>query len=245
MKQEERLDRIVEILRTQSLLTVQDICDLFQVSRDTARRDLVLLEEQGRITRTRGGAVSPDVRSFGSRQQANEAAKKAIARAASAYVKDGDVIFMDTSTTVASMAEFIADKEMTVITHSLPIARSLASLKHAEVYMLGGRIHKEDHFVSGSMVLNMLDLFRADLALMGTCGIYEGEIVVMDAEDAQIKQRMIARSEQVLLLTDRSKIGLKMPYRVGSLEEVDVLITDLESEGNDWGGIRPRRIQRV
>ncbi|UUZ84271.1 DeoR family transcriptional regulator [Paenibacillus sp. P26] len=59
LKQEERLDRIVEILRTQSLLTVQDICDLFQVSRDTARRDLVLLEEQGRITRTRGEPSLP------------------------------------------------------------------------------------------------------------------------------------------------------------------------------------------
>ncbi|QYR22665.1 DeoR/GlpR family DNA-binding transcription regulator [Paenibacillus sp. sptzw28] len=245
MKQEERLDQIAEILSRQSLLTVQDICELFHVSRDTARRDLVLLEEQGRITRTRGGAVSPKVRSFSSRHLDNELTKKKIARAASSYIQEGDVIFMDSSTTVSYLSEFISDMKLTVITASLHIAQSLARMKHVEVYLPGGKLNKEEHFVQGSMVIKMLELFRADLALLGTCGIHEGEVVVIDAEDCLVKQQMISRSEKVLLLTDHSKVGLKMPFCVSPLKDIDVLITDSDTGENRLGLSRPKHIEWV
>lgn len=245
MNQEERLNRIVEILDRQSMLTVRDLCAMFGISRDTARRDLVLLEEQGRITRTRGGAVPRAVRAFRSRQQDNESIKKKIARAASAYIKEGDVIFMDTSTTVYHVTEFIGDKKVTIITHSLYIAQHLAHVTQAEIFLLGGKLNKREQFVSGSMVLNMLEHFRADLALLGTCGIYEDEIAVREAEDSLIKRKMIARSNKTLLLADHSKIGLHMPYSVCSLRDIDVLISNTDPKEHWKGSSRPRHIERV
>jgi DeoR/GlpR family transcriptional regulator of sugar metabolism len=245
LRREERLERIAGILGRQSLLTVQDICELFGVSRDTARRDLVLLEEQGRITRTRGGAVSNTVRTFDSRQQDNELTKKKIAGAASEHIKDGDVIFMDTSTTVYYVSDYIADTKVTIVTQSLYIAQHFGHLKHADIFLLGGKLNKDDHFVYGSMVHNMLEHFRADVALLGTCGIYDGETAVRHAEDAMLKRKMMARSDKVLLLADSSKFGVKMPYSVSPLEQIDVLVTDADPVPHLAGPSRPKAIERV
>jgi len=248
MDQNARLDVIAQWLQTQPLITVSDICERFGVSRDTARRDLVKLQEQGRITRARGGAAPAAVPDFRQRQDERAESKRGLAAAAASYIRDGATVFLDASTTVSYLAEFVKEKRLTVVTASVPIARSFAELEGTDVYTLGGRMNKRDLYASGSMVIAMLDYFRADVALLGACGVYRGEMTVQDAEDAMIKQKMIARSDEVLLLADRTKLGMRLPFSVGALEDVDVLLTDAPAEAVHQakaGGAAPKHIHTV
>jgi len=226
--QETRLSLIEDMTKTMALVTVQNICDTFQVSRDTARRDLVKLEQQGRITRTRGGAVSSTIQTYVQRKEESGDLKRKLAKAASSLPKDGDLLFMDSSTSVACMAEFIGDRALTIVTHSLHIAQAFSHSPKVELILLGGRLHSRDQYVYGSAALDALEQYRADCFFTGACGIDEGEITGVHLEDALIKQKMIARSRNVVMLADHSKMNVNFPFRIGRLEEVDILFTDRE-----------------
>ncbi|MDP4097929.1 DeoR/GlpR family DNA-binding transcription regulator [Paenibacillus sp. P96] len=245
MDQLQRLSQIVEMTNTMALVTVQDICDTFQVSRDTARRDLVKLEEQGKITRTRGGAVSATIQTYVQRKEENGVTKRKLAKAAASYVQNGDVLFMDSSTSVAALAEFLIEKSLTVVTHSLHIAQCFGNLPRTEIIIPGGRFNPEEQFVYGTDALAALDRFRANCFFTGACGLDDGEITAANLEDALIKQKMMSRARQVFLLADHTKINVNYPYKVGHLEEIDILFTDREISPRLHVSARPKHIQVV
>ncbi|WP_334074402.1 MULTISPECIES: DeoR/GlpR family DNA-binding transcription regulator [Paenibacillus] len=245
MDQETRLSLIEDMTKTMALVTVQNICDTFQVSRDTARRDLVKLEQQGRITRTRGGAVSSTIQTYVRRKEDSGDIKRKLAQAASPLPKDGDLLFMDSSTSVALLAEFIGDRALTIVTHSLHISQAFSHLPKVELVLLGGRLHPRDQYVYGSSALDALDQYRADWFFTGACGIEEGEITGVHWEDALIKRKMIARSRNVIMLADHSKWNVDFPYKVGRLEEVDILFTDRELPLTAGTASKPKEIYVV
>ena len=102
MFQEERLFSILEYLKSNKRISVDLICELYEVSRDTARRDMVKFEEQGSIVRTRGGAILPtlskEVGNYDQRLQEESSSKLTIGKTAAALVQDGDYLMMDAST---------------------------------------------------------------------------------------------------------------------------------------------------
>src|SRR5690625_854301 len=121
--QDERLVYIMEFLRKHKRISVEQICSLFQVSRDTARRDIVKLEKEKSIIRTRGGAILPAVHhvveNYSRRLKIVSEEKKIIGRKASSLIHPDDRIILDTSTTVQSCAEQIDNIDCTVIAISI------------------------------------------------------------------------------------------------------------------------------
>ncbi|MBP1154592.1 MULTISPECIES: DeoR/GlpR family DNA-binding transcription regulator [unclassified Paenibacillus] len=234
MYQEERLIAILEYIRQHQRISVEDICELFQVSRDTARRDIVKLEEQGQILRTRGGAIwrglNKDVSGYGDRLQEEPAVKRAIGRLAASLVQTGDYLFMDASTTVMNAAAELRTDGHVVVTNSIDIAGILSQKPGITVHLLGGVVDSRHRFIYGARTLEMLRDYQADKLIIGTSGITPDGLTNPFEEEGYVMKEMMKRSDQVIVLADHTKFGLRQFYRVAGLESIDILITDREPE---------------
>ncbi len=230
MYQEERMLAILDHLKKHGRISVDQICELFQVSRDTARRDLVKLEEEEAVTRTRGGAVLPQLRheiqSYHDRLKVVSKEKQRIGKMAAGYVNAGDVVILDASTTVQSCAEFLIEKQATVITNSIHQADILSSGSHIDIHLLGGKLEKDHRFLYGSAVVEKVATYNADIAFIGVIGISEQGLTIAHEEDGMVKRKMIQQSQYVIALADNSKFYRSEFFTFAHLEDIDLIITD-------------------
>jgi DeoR family transcriptional regulator, carbon catabolite repression regulator len=228
--QEERLISIVNYLKSNKRITVDLICELYEVSRDTARRDMVKLEEQGQIIRTRGGAILPtlskEVGNYEQRLQAEPSSKLTIGKAAAALMQDGDYLMMDASTTVLHAATALSSKHNVVVTSSIEIAAILTRKEDTIIHILGGVLDNKHHSVYGAKAIEMLNDYHVDKLFIGTCGITEEGLSAPNEEDSYLVREMMQHADQVIVLADHSKFGKRLFHRVVGFDSIDILITD-------------------
>ncbi|MCZ8518359.1 MULTISPECIES: DeoR/GlpR family DNA-binding transcription regulator [Paenibacillus] len=236
MYQEERLLAILQHMQHHHRISVEDICELFQVSRDTARRDIVKLEEQGQILRTRGGALLPtlnkDVPRFDDRLHSEKEVKEEIGRTAASLIQNGDYLFMDSSTTVLQAADRITSSDHVIVTNSIDIAGALSQRQGMTVHLLGGVVHPRHRFIYGPRTLEMLRDYQVDKLLIGTSGITESGLTNPYEEEGYVMKEMMRRADQIIVLADHTKFGQRQFYRIAGLEAIDILITDREPEAS-------------
>ncbi|ARI79077.1 DeoR/GlpR family DNA-binding transcription regulator [Halobacillus mangrovi] len=234
MYQEERLIEIIRYLNRNRRISVEQICDLFQVSRDTARRDLVKLEDRKAIVRTRGGAILPSshniIKDYTKRLQTVSQEKQQIGQKAASLIQLGDKIILDTSTTVQACANHIEAIECTVITNSINQAEILSNKKDVNIQLLGGSLQKEHRFLFGTSVIERLRKFHVDKAFIGVVGVSENGLTIAHEEDGMVKKNMIQQAKQVIVLADHTKFGVTEFFQFAELEDVDLIITDKEPD---------------
>ncbi len=229
---EERRHRIVELIRERKKLTVNQLCELLDVSAATVRGDLRDLDREGLLVRTHGGAIERSRTSFEqiSSQRSTEhlAEKQAIAKAAEPFVEDGDTILLDTGTTTLELARRIGvDRRLTVVTNDLEIARVLEEVRGVEVVLLGGAVRKGFHCTVGPAGWRMTEELRVDKAFMATNSLsLEAGATTPDLQQAETKKAMIAMARKVVFLADSSKIDRQSFVRFADLPQIDVLVTD-------------------
>lgn len=249
MYQEERLAGILQHMQQRQRISIEEICDLFDVSRDTARRDIVKLEQQGKILRTRGGAVWPtlhkEVSGFRDRLVTEPAVKQAIGQAAAALLNNGDYLFMDASTTVLHAAEYIRTEGHVVVTNSLDVAGRLAPREGIDVHLLGGTVHPVHRYIYGSRAVETLGDYQADKLLLGTSGLTDNGLTIPLEEEGYVLREMMRRADQVIVLADHTKFGLRQFFRIAGLERIDLLITDKEPPGALLKALRQHHIEIV
>lgn len=230
MFQEERLDRIIRHLQDHRRVTVEELCALLDISKDTARRDLIKLEEQRRIVRTRGGAMLPsfskEIDHYEKRLHTDRGVKREIAHAAALLVRPGDYLMLDSSTTVQFAAESISYHGNIAVTNSIDIASLLASREGVTLHLLGGMFHKEQRYVYGPRAAATLAEYRFDKLFLGACGITSEGLSNPNEEESLLIREMIRSSDQVVVLADASKFGKRLFCRVAGFDSVDVLVTN-------------------
>lgn len=230
MYQEERMLHILDYLSEHRRITIEDICQLFQVSRDTARRDLVRLEEQNSIIRTRGGALLSigkiTIPSYKDRLNTVSTEKKQIGHRAAQLIKGGERIILDSSTTVQACAEFIDAPGCTVITNSINQADVLSDKQDISVHLLGGQLQSQHRYVYGSAAIETLSHYFAERAFIGVGSISAKGLTSLSVEEGRIKHKMMQQAEMVVVLADHSKFGRELFYKFADLSEVDLIITD-------------------
>lgn len=230
MYQEERLVAILEFLKRNNRISVEQICSLFDVSRDTARRDLVRLEEEKSIVRTRGGAILPsvhnEVKNYSHRLKTVSEEKRIIGKKAASLIYPGDRVILDASTTVQSCAEQIENTDCTVITNSINLAEVLSSKQDVNIQLLGGKLQKEHRFLYGSSVVEKLSEYHVDKAFIGVVGISDRGLTIAHEEDGTVKRKMIRQAKQVIVLADHTKLGITDFFRFADLKDIDLVITD-------------------
>jgi len=232
--QEERLQAILGHLHLYKRIRVEEMCDRFGVSRDTARRDLVKLEEQGAIVRTHGGAILPlltkDVRLYDERVRTDTEGKRLIGQTAVELIQDGDYLLMNASTTVQYAAEFLKTKDNVVVTNSIDIADLLSRRNDVAIHLLGGQLHPRQRFVYGAKAIDMLGDYQVDKLLLGTCGITPDGLTYPYEEEGHVLRAMMQHADQVIALADHTKFSKRLFFKVASLREIDVLVTDQEPD---------------
>ncbi|WP_258729860.1 DeoR/GlpR family DNA-binding transcription regulator [Bacillus atrophaeus] len=230
MYQEERLIAILDYLKQHQRITTEQICSLLHISRDTARRDLVKLEEQQVIIRTRGGAILPSVhqkiKDYSGRMKTVSEEKSKIGRLAASLIHDGDRVILDASTTVQACSEHLHVSDCIVITNSINQAELLSDKEGVEIHLLGGKLQKEHRFLYGASVIEKLASYHVDKALIGVVGISERGLTIAHEEDGMVKRKMIQQAKQVIALADHSKLGTTDFYQYAQLSEIDLLVTD-------------------
>ncbi|MEI8131849.1 MAG: DeoR/GlpR family DNA-binding transcription regulator [Leptolinea sp.] len=231
----ERRKKILELVEKRSSISVAEMCEKLDVSEMTIRRDLSMLSNQGLLQRVHGGAVSRQGRSYEPpyllRSSKNIEAKQAIGQMAAALVIDGDSLALDNGSTVLELARLlVGNRNLTVLTASLAVANILADAPGIRLILSGGILRKEEGSLIGHIAEKTFQEFRIDKAFIGVGGIsLENGLTEYNLEDTLVKRNMIGNSEQIIVMTDSSKLGKTRFSYVAPLSVVDVLVTDSQA----------------
>lgn len=228
-----RQDRIKRIIFDEKKVSVTALAELLEVSEETIRRDLRTLEEQGILTRKYGGAVLADrvTRQTSNRELEDVFAesKELIASTALPLVKNGDCLFIDSSTTNIYLCRQLiaANLNLTVITNSVRIMALVAEAPHVRLIGIGGNFDPIQQCFCGPGAESALSGYYADKAFLScrSLSLVEGASD-SDASVAEIKRLAIARSSESVLTVDHSKLDSISLVHVCDLADVNAVVTD-------------------
>lgn len=208
------------------------LADGLNVTAETIRRDLTILERAGVLRRVHGGAIPVERIGFEPAVAARDAVltseKERIAKQALAEVPEDGAIILDAGTTTARLAAALpVDRELTVVVNSPVLATVLGGKSNINVLLLGGRLRGRTLATVDDWALRPLADMYVDVAFLGTngCSVERG-LTTPDPAEAAVKRAMISAARRVVLLADHTKIGNDYLARFGALDELDLLITD-------------------
>ena len=229
-----RREAILAALRRDGRVHAAELARRFGVSLDTVRRDLQELADAGALRRVHGGALpaSPGAVRFVDRRHDDVAAKSAIAAAAVALIRPGEVVALSGGTTVLELAQRLPDDlAATVITTSPDIAVALADHPALTVDLAGGRLHPDARTVTGPEAVDALRRVRPDVCVLSACSLdARAGLTLRHREEAEVVRAMVADSGRVLSLTTAAKLGSAGPYPIAGPERIDTLVTDAPPE---------------
>ncbi|MCA0002367.1 MULTISPECIES: DeoR/GlpR family DNA-binding transcription regulator [unclassified Mesorhizobium] len=225
-----RHDEILRRLGAQGSVSVAELAGFFDVSRETIRRDLKLLSDQGRLGIVHGGAArfEPSEPAMGLRSRENAPGKAAIGRAAAGLVSSGMVVFLDSGTTTLAVAQAMNDlRDLTICTASLKIALHLCHVPGMRVHILGGEVDPGEEAASGIDALDAMARFRVDIAFLGGGALSpDGEVTDFTRAGAEQRGRMIALAGKTYFVLDSSKFGKLTPLRIPNFDRTAGVIVD-------------------
>lgn len=246
----ERHRAIVQMVNTKGSIRVKELSQIFDVTEETVRRDLDNLESEGKVRRSHGGAVRIEDDHaevpYLEREMANVSEKQSIAREAVRYIVSGDRIVLDASTSAWHVAAVLPNMPLTVLTNSLKVALELSTRDKIEVISTGGILRSSSLSYVGPMAEESIAQFHVNKAFLSCKGIHtEYGISESNALQALVKRKMIEIADEVFILADHSKIQVRDFTNVGSLNEVNVLITDAEVAKQELDRIRAFDIEII
>ncbi|WP_018909434.1 DeoR/GlpR family DNA-binding transcription regulator [Salinispora arenicola] len=232
MYAEERQQEIVRWARSNGRVDVATLAGTLQVTTETIRRDLTVLERAGVLRRVHGGAIPAERLGFepalATRDSVLIQEKERIAAVALAEMPPEGSIILDAGSTTARLAEALpTDRELTVVVNSPVIATLLGARPNLNVLLLGGRLRTRTLATVEDWALRALADLYVDVAFLGTngCSVERG-LTTPDPAEASVKRAMIGAARRAVLLADHTKFGNDHFARFGSLSDLDLLITD-------------------
>ncbi|MBP9213509.1 MAG: DeoR/GlpR transcriptional regulator, partial [Chitinophagaceae bacterium] len=207
-----------------------DLSVQLNVSEDTVRRDLQELDEEGKLTKVHGGALS---KSFHFTIQNNNiyqhTEKKIIAQKAISLIQDGMMVLLSGGTTIRELVKNLPENlNATFITVSIPTALELLNHPNSEVIFLGNKLIKSAQMSVGAEVVQKLSEIKADLCFLGTNSIdIENGITDLEWEIIEVKKAMIKAAHKTVSLAISEKLNSVQRLKVCNVEDVDILITEL------------------
>ena len=228
MYQEQRLEKILELLEERKQLSAKEMVDYFKVSKDTIRRDFALLSQRQLVRRTHGGLLPLNKEpgpSYLDRSQKANKEKTAMAQKALQWIQNGQVIFLDTSTSITLLAGLL-DGDLTVYSHSLDNAIQLSSHSQVDFHLLGGKFYPKNRFYYAADQAQVLDNLRFDVAFFGAGSLANGEVTFEDAEDVAVKSLVFERTRTKVLVAESAKFHQHANYYLARLQQFDYWITD-------------------
>jgi DeoR family glycerol-3-phosphate regulon repressor len=222
------------VIVERGFVSVADVARDIGISEMTVRRDLEMLERDGLVLRSHGGAVAAPQSSviqiepsYAARRELNAAAKMRIAACAAQLVLPGQAIGLDTGSTVSYLAAELADREeLKLVTNSLQTILAMPQPILPEVFLLGGRLRPREGSLCGGITHQQLRGHWLDRFFLGICGIDGQGVYDYSPEDTEVKSVFMRQSKRVTALCDSSKFGQRSFVRVSDFESLDSIVTD-------------------
>lgn len=223
------------MLETQSSIRTIELARKLNVTDETIRRDLEFLDEEKKLIKTHGGALRIEKRiddlPLHARLKENRQAKNEIARKALGFVKEGDTLLLDASSTTLALAEILPDVPMTVITNAHDVVVALMPKKKITVILTGGKLDREGHSYGGLLSWVAVKRFSVDTAFFSCNGLdtIRGASEAIEWH-AEFKENALPACHQKILLCDSRKFGLRGYRFFADLSSIDKVITDSEAD---------------
>lgn len=229
MLKTKRLDEIKEYVFKHKTVSLDELVDVFGVSKNTVRRDIKLLVEQGEIKKVYGGVAvnHSTLTSFNDRQVWNQNGKQKIAKMASDYVEDGDIIFVDSGTTTLEMLEFVKDKNITVVTNNVDFIVKAMPYDNLNIFSTGGMIERKTKSFISYKGLDIFKTYNINKAFMASTGISITNGVTNSSPlESEIKSSAVKKCPHVFLLVDHRKFDKYALTTYCDLKDIHYLVTD-------------------
>ncbi|MEO0561379.1 MAG: substrate-binding domain-containing protein [Chloroflexota bacterium] len=231
----ERRQVILNLLKEQTSVKVTDLAEILDVSEGTVRNDLQAMDDAGQIRRVRGGAVAPmQYVGMGSqireRAQINAERKSWLAQWASGQIDTGDVIFLDASTTILSIAPYLVDRtNLTVLTNGVEVARAVAANPTNTVILAGNLLSPDGNSLLGPVPTQLLETLHIRAAFFSCAGLSEDlGLLERDIQEAAIKRQLVDMADTTIALIDSSKVGKGGLSPFANWDAVDHVVTDTD-----------------
>jgi DeoR/GlpR family transcriptional regulator of sugar metabolism len=231
----ERQRRILELLSEQGSLRTTDTACALGVTDETIRRDFEVLEKRGELIRMHGGAsrvekIRKDL-PFTERQAIMREEKRAIARLAAGRIQPNENIFMDASSTVLTLTEFLPDFPLTILTNALNVITALAERPNVDLICTGGLYEPMSRSFIGAIPEKVMQRYNIHRMFLSGDGIHiERGVGESNPRQATFKERMIAGAEDVVFLADHGKLGRKAPFFFAQVTDLSCVITDAQAD---------------
>jgi len=231
IKRSKRHGEILDLLRRQGTCEISELARYFGVSLETIRRDVKPLTRSGQLLKMHGAVALPDRLGevpFERRMRENADAKQAIAEAFSRHVRDGDSLILDTGTTTSYLARaLLGHRNLTVVTNSSDVARTLATVNANRVYMAGGELRGDNGAAFGSAAIEFIGRFQVRYSVISIGAIDpKGGFMDVELAERELARRALACGETSVVISDHSKFGRSSLVKVADFEEIDLLVTD-------------------
>ncbi len=231
MLKQERIEKMEEYILKNKIVSMEDLCNTFSISINTARADIRSLVAKGSIKKMYGGVSSTlnvEYTSFEMRKKQNTQTKRKIAKAAAEFIEDGDIIFIDSGTTTMYILDYLSsDKKITVVTNSLAICNQASLNKNIQLICTGGTYqHKTNSFVMFEAINNIqnYNIMKAFMAATGVSA--NGDLTNSVSLECEVKKAAVKCCEKNYILADSTKIGKAALLTYATVSQMDVFITD-------------------
>jgi len=253
----ERKSMILSTLEKDGRVSVNTLSAKLNVCKETVRRDLREMEEDGLVKRTHGGAVSmytydpKKVQEYPYliREIQNYEAKTMICRKAASFIENGDTIFVDNSSTnVAILKSINPEYSVTVVTNSirLLLESTVINNKNISMISLGGLFREKNYSCTGGIADGIARTFRPNKAFLSCYGIDIGNnLYDSNINELDVKRIVLQNSKKVFLTGDHTKIGRQGVIVLSDFSQIDYLITDMPIPDQSMEELRRRNIEVI
>lgn len=238
----QRIDQIEAYIIENKTATLEELCEKFDISKNTIRRDINELVSRGNIEKVYGGVTVAEKKageyasliSYSERNIKNHEIKDRIARLAASYIGSGDSVFIDTGTTTINIIDYIADKEnVTIITNSIEVAHKALSYPALRLIVLPGVLNHKTASLVGSSCIESLRKFNIKKAFMAcTCISLTNGVSNATHEEYEVKKAALLNSGEHYLLADHSKFNQTSLCTFGELSDFHYILTDVVPSGD-------------
>lgn len=228
-----RLRRMEQYILEKENVSMEELCEEFDMSMNTVRMDVAELVKKGSVKKVYGGVCSNRQNSlvpFEERKMKNSEKKKAVCKAAAGLVDDGDIIFVDSGTTTMYLTDYLdKHKNVTVLTNNLNLIMRAVPFENVQVICLPGILERKTNSFVSAETGKILARYNIKKAFFAATGVTEnGDVTNSSSLEYEIKREAMRNSEKKFLLLDSSKYGKSALLTYAHLGDMDRVIADEE-----------------
>jgi len=242
MLEKQRQQLILDILDEQQFASVRSLSPQLGASEATIRRDITKMAANGQLKKIRGGAEAltekfgqpqrPHLKGsvFLADKEMHVGNKRLIAQKAVELCEDGEAIIINGGSSTYMMGEFLADRQMNILTNSFVLAQHLSENSSNQITLPGGEIYRKQEIILSSFEHDTIQHYHGSKMFMSTPGISDAGVMESDPLLIRAEQKLRKQADKLIVLADSSKLGKRSNFIFSTLSNVDVLITDSNAD---------------